>query len=86
MIYDDDCQISCSRLMLIDKLHNDQSWDFCDRIIGAWSSQLDLYNTCYRKQHRVKDTYNIFLIDWEANTLSFFIAGACQSSLQLLDN
>ena len=55
MIYDDDCQISCSRLMLIDKLHNDQSWDFCDRIIGAWSSQLDLYNTCYRKQHLVKD-------------------------------
>ena len=86
MIYDDDCQIPCSRLMLIDKLQQWSELDFCDRIIGAWSSQLDLYNTCYRKQHLVKDISNRFLIDWEANTMSFFIAGVCQSSLQLLDN
>ena len=74
MIYDDDCQISCSRLMLIDKLQQWSELDFCDRIIGAWSSQLDLYNTCYRKQHLVKDISNRFLIDWEANIMSFFIA------------
>ena len=74
MIYDDDCQIPCSRLMLIDKLQQWSELDFCDRIIGAWSSQLDLYNTCYRKHHLVKDILNRFLIDWEANIMSFFIA------------